>query len=266
MCIYSNTSDGQNSLRVSSNSAIRLNFEWNPTLLVFVCLFVSLNLNQVNSSRPLYGPRTTFWKPLFERASHSPSGPWPSLPHPNPTDEPAKLQLLCVGIYARLQLAETPSAQQIIGPNHCCASGFNTCHMRLYIRKSPAIAADKRVQFATLQTDIGLCRPANAATVQLSVRWASQIAPTPPLCDWQHHPLPAMQWRYSGSSYVQTFLVAIPLRAGFLRARNRNVIFDSFCKQTIRISRKFPLWITVYVCGASSEAGAMNVSLTLLFL
>lgn len=75
-----------------------------------------------------------------------------------------------------------------------------------------------------------------------------------------------MQWRYSGSSYVQTFLVAIPLRAGFLRARNRNVIFDSFCKQTIRISRKFPLWITVYVCGACSEAGAMNVSLTLLFL
>lgn len=154
MCIYSNTSDGQNSLRVSSNSAIRLNFEWNPTLLVFVCLFVSLNLNQVNSSRPLSGPRTTFWKPLFERASHSQSGPWPSLPHPNPTDEPAKLQLLCVGIYARLQLAETPSAQQIIGPNHCCASGFNTCHMRLYIRKSPAIAAAKRVQFATLQTDM----------------------------------------------------------------------------------------------------------------
>lgn len=113
MCIYSNTSDGQNSLRVSSNSAIRLNFEWNPTLLVFVCLFVSLNLNQVNSSRPLSGPRTTFWKPLFERASHSPSGPWPSLPHPNPTDEPAKLQLLCVGIYARLQLAETPSRSRL---------------------------------------------------------------------------------------------------------------------------------------------------------
>lgn len=64
--------------------------------------------------------------------------------------QPVKLQLLCAGIYARLQLIETPSAQQIIGPNHCCSWGFNTCHMRLYIRKSPVFITAGFVYFTVL--------------------------------------------------------------------------------------------------------------------
>lgn len=135
---------------------------------------------------------------------------------------PVKLQWLCAGIYARLQLTETPSAPQIIGPNHCSISGFSTCHMRLYICKPPAIIPAEHIYFGIPQQLMCLCRPANAVTVQLRVRWAAKP---------HRHPYSAtgsithcLQWRCSGSCVSKPFCAG-DLVPGYSRAWERYVVF-----------------------------------------
>lgn len=178
--------------------------------------------------------------------------------------QPVKLQLLCAGIYARLQPSETPSAQRRLSDQTITAVqvltpvtwGFTFANHRLSLQISI---------FTLLH-----CRSiSDAAALQMQPQCSSQWDELPNCTDTPIVRLAASSTACNG---VEATLVcpnvsnrgdSVP---DYLQAWDRNVIFESFCNESINIFHEFTLWIAVYWHYASSETEAMNVSLTLLFL
>lgn len=154
-------------------------------------------------------------------------------------------------------LTETPSAQQIIGPNHCRSSGFNTCHMRRCFCKSPAISAAKQVYRAALRTYIGRRRPADAATAQLSARRAAES---------HRHPHCAtgsithcLQWRCSGSSMSERLCSGDSVRGLSTSEGERDVYYrELFQREHPRLPPARPLdyMLFIYITRPAGEPGS----------
>lgn len=120
---------------------------------------------------------------------------WPLTPGspPKPPQFPTNRQagkFLCVLVF--MQLAGAPSAQQIIGPNHCRSSGCGTCHMTLVRAKTSAIAAATRSTSPAADAHGTPASRKRRCGAALRGGMSCQTAPTPPLCVGRHHPLPAM--------------------------------------------------------------------------
>lgn len=143
---------------------------------------------------------------LTPHLKKTPSQPWPSLPHPNPTDKQISSQRTsscsvlvfmpdCSSLkpppHGRLP-DQTIGAVQVLAP---VTWGFASTNSPVTI---PAAFT-----WPLLRVHTGSRRPAYAATVQLSARRAAKL---------HRHPLSAtgsiihcLQWRYSGSGVSERF-------------------------------------------------------------
>lgn len=110
-----------------------------------LCLVSRQNHSQNYTTAPsevMSSTGTELWTliHMLDRARHI-----PALTHPKHQTTPAAgLKLQCAGTCARLQLTDSPSARQLIGPNHYCGSALG-CHMRHRTYKSPGCRSTMRL-------------------------------------------------------------------------------------------------------------------------
>lgn len=166
--------------------------------------------------------------------------------------QPVKLQLLCAGIHARLQPSHTPSARQIIGPNHCRSSGLSTCHMRLRVCKISGY------QYSCACLPDCLCgRTSDAAVPQMQPRRSPQWAELPDRTDTPTVRLAASPAACNGVVAAPVCpsgsVTATPSRT--IHRRGLEMVYlERFCNESIPYFPEFALRITVYSHRASKRS------------
>ncbi|MED6283290.1 hypothetical protein CHARACLAT_007256 [Characodon lateralis] len=154
------------------------------------------------------------------------------------------------------RLTETPSAAQLIGPNHYRSLGLSTCHMTLYISTELKIIAASpctwtqrgRGSDAPLWRTLPEYSSLGEGLPNCTDTPIVQLAASPTACNGVE----------AGSVCLSVSIVVIPSWTTHNRGRVM-LCWEAFPARSSIFPLTFSLWITFLACKASNEAGSLNV-------